>query len=98
MCTREVLHGMNTTSMSFEQFTNTVESIAPYYAILNGIGEPLDKLAASLPDMVTFSLDGATKTSYEQIRVLGNFDQSLRNYQELLQLRLEGKTRPNTRV
>ena len=43
---------MNTTSMSFEQFTNTVESIAPYYAILNGIGEPLDKLAASCPTWV----------------------------------------------
>jgi hypothetical protein len=52
MCTRKVLHGMNTTSMSFEQFTNTVESIAPYYAILNGIGEPLDKLAASCPTWV----------------------------------------------
>lgn len=48
--------------------------------------------------MVTFSIDGATKTSYEQIRVLGNFDQSLRNYQDLLQLRLDGKTRPNTRI
>ena len=65
MFTREVLDGMNTTTMSFEQFTNTVESIAPYYANFNGLGEPLDKLAASLPDMVTFSLDGATNTSYK---------------------------------
>ena len=65
MFTREVLDGMNTTTMSFEQFTNTVESIAPYYATFKGFGEPLDKLAASLPDMVTFSLDGATNTSYK---------------------------------
>ena len=131
MCTREVLDGMNTTTMSLDQFTKIVGEIEPFYATLNGLGEQLidstifekldflhtrgivtamptngtyirgerlEKLAAKLPDTVTFSIDGTTKSSYEQIRVLGNFDQSIRNYRDLLQLRRDGKTRPNTRI
>jgi radical SAM protein with 4Fe4S-binding SPASM domain len=41
MCTREVVEGMNTKTMSLEQFKGIVEEISPYYVTLNGLGEPL---------------------------------------------------------
>jgi radical SAM protein with 4Fe4S-binding SPASM domain len=41
MCSREVMDGMNTSTMSLEQFQNIVTEISPYYLTLNGLGEPL---------------------------------------------------------
>jgi hypothetical protein len=41
MCTREVIDGMNTSTMSLEQFKDIVAQISPYYLTLNGLGEPL---------------------------------------------------------
>lgn len=41
MCTREVIDGMNTVTMSLKQFEDTVSAIAPYYVTMNGLGEPL---------------------------------------------------------
>jgi len=41
MCTREVVDGMNTRTMSLEQFQGMVDEISPYYVTLNGLGEPL---------------------------------------------------------
>ena len=41
MCARENLDGMNTTSMSLEQFSHLIDTIDPYYVTLNGLGEPL---------------------------------------------------------
>jgi radical SAM protein with 4Fe4S-binding SPASM domain len=131
MCTREVIDGMNTSTMSLEQFKNVVSQISPYYLTLNGLGEPLidktifeklefihdrgimtamptngtyirgeklEKLAQNLPDTLTFSIDGASKNSYEYVRVLGNFDQMIANYRAILERRSAGKTRPHTRV
>lgn len=41
MCSREVLDGMNTSTMPLEQFKDIVKEISPYYLTLNGLGEPL---------------------------------------------------------
>ena len=41
MCSREVIDGMNTGTMSLEQFKDVVTEISPYYLTLNGLGEPL---------------------------------------------------------
>jgi radical SAM protein with 4Fe4S-binding SPASM domain len=41
MCTREIIDGMNTRSMSLGEFTKIVDEIDPYYVTMNGLGEPL---------------------------------------------------------
>jgi radical SAM protein with 4Fe4S-binding SPASM domain len=61
-------------------------------------GEKLERLSQNLPDTLTFSIDGASKQSFEYVRVLGNFDQVITNYRAILQRRNQGKTRPNARV
>jgi MoaA/NifB/PqqE/SkfB family radical SAM enzyme len=113
MCARENLDGMNTTSMSLQQFSQLIDAIDPYYVTLNGLGEPLiDKtifqkldylhlkniftsmpsngslirgeklslLAKSLPDSLCFSIDGATKESFENTRKTSDFEKVLENY------------------
>ncbi len=131
MCTREVIDGMNTKTMSLEQFKSVVDQIAPYYLTMNGLGEPLldktifdklayarqsgivtamptngtyirgeklEQLAENMPDILTFSIDGAQKNSFEYVRVLSNFDQVIANYSSILARRARGETRANTRV
>lgn len=131
MCTRELLTGMNSKSMSYEKFDNIVAEIDPYYVTLNGLGEPLidrtifkklallhgrhimtsmptngtyvrrknlQDLARNLPDILHFSLDGATKESFEYIRIDGDFDKIVGNYRALLALKKEGKARPGTKI
>lgn len=41
MCTREVIDDMNTISMPLSNFIRLIDEIKPYYATLNGLGEPL---------------------------------------------------------
>ena len=131
MCSREVLDGMNSSTMPLEQFKDIVTQVSPYYLTLNGLGEPLidktifeklefvhesgiktamptngtymrgeklEKLARNMPDTLTFSIDGAGKDSYENLRVLGTFDQVIANYRALLELRNQGKTRRTAQV
>jgi radical SAM protein with 4Fe4S-binding SPASM domain len=45
-----------------------------------------------------FSVDGATKESFEAIRVLSNFDQVIGNYRAISALKAEGKTRAGTTI
>ena len=131
MCARENLDGMNTTSMSLQQFSQLIDAIDPYYVTLNGLGEPLiDKtifqkldylhlkniftsmpsngslirgeklslLAKSLPDSLCFSIDGATKESFENTRKASDFEKVLENYKSILNLKIEGKTRKGTKI
>ena len=60
--------------------------------------DKMEKLAANLPDILQMSIDGATKESFEYIRVRGDFEKIVANYRQLLQLRNEGKTRPGTKM
>jgi radical SAM protein with 4Fe4S-binding SPASM domain len=130
MCTREVLTGMDSTTLSLEKFEELLDEIDPYYVTLNGLGEPLidatifEKLAAlhargirtamptngtrisgeraallaeNHPDILTFSIDGATARSFEAIRKKGRFERILANYAGFLDVR-RGGARPGTRV
>jgi radical SAM protein with 4Fe4S-binding SPASM domain len=131
MCTRELLTGMNSKSISLDEFQKIVAEIDPYYVTLNGLGEPLidrtifeklaflherhmmtsmptngtyirrknlGDLADNLPDILHFSVDGATKESFEYVRVDGDFEEITANYRALLELRNRGKTRPGTKI
>ncbi|MGE0406766.1 MAG: radical SAM/SPASM domain-containing protein [Candidatus Korobacteraceae bacterium] len=61
-------------------------------------GEKLEHLARNLPDTLTFSIDGATRESFEYVRVRGDFNQIIANYHALLERWSEGNARPNTRI
>jgi radical SAM protein with 4Fe4S-binding SPASM domain len=126
MCTRDVLDDMDTTTMSLEWFQKLVDEVNPFYATLNGLGEPLidktifDKLAYlhesniftamptngsfvegkrlsglvdNFPDVLTLSIDGATKDSFETIRELGNFERITANARGLIEARRGGQGR-----
>lgn len=128
-CTREVLDGMNTLSMDMETFTSIVDEIEPFYATMNGLGEPLidktifrklqllhargaltsmptngtyirrhkrEQLAANLPHILQLSIDGATKGTFEAIRKLANFEQTIENYRAICTLKAEGEARAGT--
>lgn len=41
MCARESLDGMNTRSLSLEDFVRLIDRVKPLYVTLNGLGEPL---------------------------------------------------------
>ena len=130
MCTREILSGMDSTTLSLEKFRGLLDEIDPYYVTVNGLGEPLiddtifeklgslhergimtamptngtritgeraSRLAENHPDTLTFSIDGATKRTFEAIRKQGRFEDIIRGYAEFLDLRREG-ARPDTRV
>lgn len=58
----------------------------------------LDRLAENLPDVLTFSIDGAKKETFEFVRVLGDFDQVIANYQMLLKKRKNGETRKDSKI
>jgi radical SAM protein with 4Fe4S-binding SPASM domain len=58
----------------------------------------IEKLARNLPDVLHFSIDGATKESYEYVRVLGDFEEIVEHYRKLLDRRSHGKTRPGTKI
>ena len=58
----------------------------------------IEKLVRNLPDVLHFSIDGATKESYEYVRVLGDFEEIVEHYRKLLDLRAHGKTRPGTKI
>jgi len=61
-------------------------------------GEKLENLVRNLPDTITFSIDGASKNSFEYVRLRGDFDQIIANYRALLKQRCEEQARPGTRV
>ncbi len=127
MCTREVLDDMDTGSVSLEWFRRLLDEVEPFYATLNGLGEPLidksvfDKLAYlhrkriytamptngsfvhgkrlhglvdNFPDVLTLSIDGATKKSFETIRELGRFDEIVANTRRLIEERRRRGGRP----
>ncbi len=57
-------------------------------------GTRLQKLLHSFPSVLTLSLDGATKQSFEYIRRLAKFDQTISRARELLARRAHGEGRP----
>jgi radical SAM protein with 4Fe4S-binding SPASM domain len=61
-------------------------------------GEKLAQLAENLPDILVFSIDGATKESFESIRILSNFDQVIANYRAICAMKAEGKMRHGTKI
>jgi radical SAM protein with 4Fe4S-binding SPASM domain len=56
------------------------------------------QLADNLPDILVFSIDGATKESFESIRILSNFDKVIVNYRAISAMKAEGKTRQGTEI
>ena len=58
----------------------------------------LDRLAENLPEMLTFSIDGAKKETFEYIRALGDFRQIIENYRRLLEKRECGQSRHGTQI
>jgi radical SAM protein with 4Fe4S-binding SPASM domain len=60
--------------------------------------EKLDKLAENLPDILQMSIDGATKESFEQIRVRGDFARIVANYRSILDRRNAGAGPPGVKM
>jgi radical SAM protein with 4Fe4S-binding SPASM domain len=60
--------------------------------------DKLDRLAQNLPDILQMSIDGATKESFEYIRVRGDFERIVANYRAILTRRNEGRARPGTKM
>ncbi len=61
-------------------------------------GERRERLAPNLPDVLQLSIDGATKASFEAIRVDGDFDAIVRNYRGIVEMQREGRARAETRI
>jgi radical SAM protein with 4Fe4S-binding SPASM domain len=49
-------------------------------------------------DLFIISFDGATKETYEKIRRLSNFDQTLKNIQRFLELKKQARKAPTTQI
>ncbi|MBF0424955.1 MAG: radical SAM protein [Magnetococcales bacterium] len=56
----------------------------------------LEQLARYMPNVLTFSLDGARAESYEAIRLRGNFSKIIQNYRVLAERFRRGETRPGS--
>jgi len=61
-------------------------------------GKKLTKLAEHLPDILTFSIDGATSTSFEHIRVNSSFEQVMKNYKAITDMQLQGRSRKRSAI
>ena len=59
-------------------------------------GEKRDRLLENLPDLLTLSIDGATRESFEKIRVRARVDRELANFKDLARRRAEGQGREGT--
>lgn len=58
----------------------------------------LEKLAQNMPDILQFSIDGATKKTFESIRLNSNFEKVIGNYKSILDLWQSGRTRENCEI
>jgi radical SAM protein with 4Fe4S-binding SPASM domain len=56
-------------------------------------GPRLTKLLSSFPSVLTLSIDGATKESFEYVRRLANFDKTIANARKLITRRAAGEGR-----
>ncbi|MEO5370259.1 MAG: radical SAM protein [Magnetococcus sp. DMHC-1] len=60
--------------------------------------ERLNQLAQHMPNILTFSLDGATPETYENIRIRGQFSKVINNYKALADRFHRGQTRPGALI
>jgi len=94
MCTREVLPGMNSSSISIETFREVVEQTEPFYVTMNGLGEPLldktifDKLELLHAKGIMSSMP--TNGTYIRREKL---DRLAQNLPDILQLSIDGATK-----
>lgn len=94
MCTREVIEGMNTRSMSLHDFTRIVTEIGPFYVTMNGLGEPLidktlfEKLAFVHGREIMTSVP--TNGTYIRRDKLGRLAENL---PDILQISIDGATK-----
>ncbi|MBU1109736.1 MAG: radical SAM protein [Candidatus Riflebacteria bacterium] len=58
----------------------------------------VSKSEEAFPDILQFSVDGATKKSFEAIRVGSNFETVIENYRNILTRHQNGKNRPGTQI
>src|SRR5260370_2010312 len=56
-------------------------------------GKSLERLLENMHDVLTVSIDGATKEAFESVRVLANFDNIIANFRKLLERRAAGEGR-----
>lgn len=61
-------------------------------------GTRLERLAANMPDILQMSIDGATRRSFESIRVDGKFDEIVENYGSIVRLQRDGHARRESRI
>jgi radical SAM protein with 4Fe4S-binding SPASM domain len=54
-------------------------------------GDTLEMLLKNMPDKLQFSIDGATKDTFEAIRKVSDFEDVIANFRSLCERRLEGK-------
>jgi sulfatase maturation enzyme AslB (radical SAM superfamily) len=55
-------------------------------------------LAQNAPDILQLSIDGATKESFEYIRVDGDFETIIGNYRQIVDYQRRGMVRPGTKI
>ncbi len=60
--------------------------------------QKLENLSKNLPDVLQLTVDGATKETFEYIRVRGKFEQIIANYKSILNLQNAGKSRPGSKI
>jgi radical SAM protein with 4Fe4S-binding SPASM domain len=94
MCARESLDGMDTRTMSFDEFVRLIDAARPFYATLNGLGEPLndksifEKLAA-LHERNIFSSMPTNGTFVYGKRL----EQLLEHFPDALTISIDGATK-----
>jgi radical SAM protein with 4Fe4S-binding SPASM domain len=94
MCTREVLPGMNSSSIPLETFRRLIDEVKPLYVTMNGLGEPLlDKtIFEKLELLHARGIMTSMPTNGTYIR-RSNLDRLARQLPDILQLSIDGATR-----
>jgi radical SAM protein with 4Fe4S-binding SPASM domain len=94
MCTREVVTGMNSSSISLNHFMAVVEEIDPFYVTMNGLGEPL--LDKSIFEKLKFLHERQIITSMPTNGTYvrrANLIALAENLPDILQLSIDGATK-----
>ena len=93
---RVIMHGMGEPLLNKDiyRMVEYASKERKLKTIMSTNGMPLDeasarKLIASGLQVLSISVDGATKETYEKIRIRGNFDRLVRNVRRLIELKKE---------
>lgn len=93
---RVIMHGMGEPLLNKDiyRMVEYASKERKLKTIMSSNGMPLDeasarKLIANGLQVLSLSVDGATKETYEKIRVRGNFDRLVRNIKRLIELKKE---------